>query len=54
MEKKTVGKWKQELIFIKRDANGVIVGMSEQTPEDYVDPVDEEITNDTRFRVIGD
>ncbi|WP_275900624.1 hypothetical protein [Paenibacillus periandrae] len=32
-------KWKQELIFIKRDENGVIIGVSEHTPEDYAEPV---------------
>jgi hypothetical protein len=31
-------QWKQELIFVKRDANGVIVALSEQTPKDYADP----------------
>ena len=51
------GKWKHELIFIKRDENGVIIGISEQTPEDYVDADDEDtekITSETRFRIYGD
>lgn len=30
-----MGEWKQELIFIKRDENGVIIEVREQTPEDY-------------------
>jgi hypothetical protein len=33
-----VGKHvEQELIFIKRDVNGVIVGIRETTPEDFVE-----------------
>ncbi|MCM3273678.1 hypothetical protein [Paenibacillus elgii] len=50
--KTMAGKWKQELIFIKRDENGVIVGISEKTPEGYVDPVDEEITENTRYNFV--
>jgi hypothetical protein len=30
-------QWKQEILFIKRDANGVIVAISERTPEGYVE-----------------
>lgn len=47
------GKWTQELLFVRRDENGVIVDISEQTPVGY-DHESEEITENTRFRVIGD
>ncbi|WP_281365281.1 hypothetical protein [Paenibacillus foliorum] len=36
-------KWKQELLFIKRDTNGVIVAISEKTPEGYMVETNEEI-----------
>ncbi|WP_240420784.1 hypothetical protein [Paenibacillus periandrae] len=39
-------KWQQELIFIKRDANGVIAAISERTPEGYVE---EKSTDESRF-----
>ncbi|KEQ25562.1 hypothetical protein [Paenibacillus tyrfis] len=45
-------KWKREYLFVMRDENGVLIRFSEITPEDYVDPVDEEITDETRFRVV--
>jgi hypothetical protein len=36
-----VGEWKHEPIFIKRDENGVIVGISELTPEGYEEPAED-------------
>ncbi|MFH5187659.1 hypothetical protein ACHHV8_36575 [Paenibacillus sp. TAB 01] len=44
------GTWKQEMIFIKRDDNGVIIAISEYTPEDYEANPDEE----TSFEPFGD
>jgi hypothetical protein len=38
---KPMQKWKQELIFIKRDKNGVIIAISEQTPKGYVEESNE-------------
>ncbi|MCU6792364.1 hypothetical protein OB236_09510 [Paenibacillus sp. WQ 127069] len=41
-------KWQQELIFIKRDANGVIAAISERTPEGYVE---EKSTDESQDKV---
>ncbi|MFD0682390.1 MULTISPECIES: hypothetical protein [unclassified Paenibacillus] len=46
-------QWKQELLFIKRDANGVIVAISEQTPDGYVVETNEEIEVEEQSSIVN-